>query len=453
MFPTAKKDEWEPYKVRKRTIKVQKAPAPNTSDDPNPPPPTANQSSDSKDVEMKDTADGEGQNSGTNEQKQEDKAPVEEEEQTIFVEDTTSDEGAVYPMRNGSIQDWTCFFALLTHIYNTLSPPFHTPIMLIAQPAWTVRDRETITQFIFEKFKAPAFCMMDSALAVCYAYGTANATVIDIGHGKADVTSVTDFMVCEHGRGIALEGCGGEALTDRLLQLLGPKGFTRDMCEQLKKSNICEILPPGTPLPSSTQTQKTDSATEPAKPVPAPGKGPDMPRNANNGEAEDEDGVLDVAKIVSGDTTEYLAKKEKEKAEKAAARKNAAGDASGPKGARLPNSKREKASFQYQELNRPQAEGEAGDEETQSRREIEVGAERFLAATPSDSNLNGQCGYGIFDLLAAQIHHTIHSVQDAPKRSELWDSLIILGSGSKIKGRSTMILLPLRAQIREFYIN
>ncbi|OAX77511.1 hypothetical protein ACJ72_08190, partial [Emergomyces africanus] len=500
MFPADKKGEWEPYKIREKIVKnaaVATAPAPAPAPAPMPiPTPTTTTSTTSDatatndappkddnleskpDVEMKDATEtekpAEDTKAGdeTNEEKTEKTEKTEEtaasatengqeettatseqqpeEEQVIYEEDPTSDEGAVYPIRNGEIVEWSCFFALLSHIFKTLSPPFHTPIMFIAQPVWTARDREVITQFVFEKFQTPAFCLMDSALAVCYAYGTANATVIDIGHGKADITAVTDFVVNEHGRGLALPNCGGEAMTDRLEELLGPKGFTRDMCEQLKRSNICEILPANIPLPGSSETASqipnssdvfgTTSGTidkDPTKPLPGfTGKGV----GTANGTAEenDDDSVLDVAAIVSsGNTSEFLARREREKAERAAAKKGAT-DAVTGKPIRLPNYKKETATFQYHEF----VKVEPKDEHTQSttaqyirqKRDIEVGIERFLPLTPSETKSKDHCSYSILDTLAAQIHHTILSVPDAPKRSDLWDSFIILGNGSKIKG-------------------
>ncbi|KJF60763.1 chromatin remodeling complex subunit [Coccidioides immitis RS] len=434
MFPAEKKGEWEPFKIRQKVITVKKttpkdsatrndAAAPTTG--------TSNAAEKSEDTEMKDAADGVQQPA-----KEQDTRPelVEvEEEQVVYEEDPTSDEGAVYPIRGGAVVDWTCFFALLTHIYNTLSPPFHTPIMLIAEPVWTLRDRETLTQFIFEKFKTPAFCLMDSAVAVCYAYGTPNATVVDIGHEKADVTAVTDFMASEYGRGIALAGCGGDAMTSRLFELLQSQGFTREMCEQLKRSNICEILPTGTPLPTSGQDREPAKAPPPS----APGKGPDIARNVGNGDADDDEGILDVAAIVSGNTSEYLAKREREKAEKAATRKGHGDSSATTKQVRLPNSKKEKATFQFQEYKPVESRDESGQKTKQfvlHKRDVEVGTERFLATTPSDTKASEHGSYSILDTLAAQIHHTIHSVSDTSKRSELWDSMIILGNGSKIRG-------------------
>ena len=475
MFPAEKKGEWEPYKVReKKTSK----------------------------------SDGNGGASGNTEGKTDinmadnDAAAANWQQKAghtevdvVYEEDPNSDEGAVYPLREGRVINWPCFFALLTHVYNTLSPPFHTPILLISQPAWTAQDHETLTQFCFEKFQTPAFCLMDAALAVSYAYGVPTATVVDVGHGKCDITAVSDFLVYDIGRGVAVSGCGGEGMTQRLFELLGQQSFTWDMCEQLKKSNICEILPPGTPFPGSADTEEQVSNPAAAASTGATASGPgqrasiaaqggaprgpgldtdvgdeDQEREVKDG--EDNDGVLDVASIVaSGKTTEYLAKKEREKAEKAAAKKAAADAAAAPKPARLPNSKRVRTTFQYdarkplgttdENDTRPSDPdyGEVGSDakrqrspepvtesappavdevmpdmakrqqeraarkEEKRRKEVEVGVERFMAASG-----------GILELISDTIHRTILSVPEVAKRSELWDSLVILGNGSKVRG-------------------
>ncbi|KAE8417948.1 actin-domain-containing protein [Aspergillus pseudocaelatus] len=454
MFPAEKKGEYEPYKIRER--RQEEKPS-NGTDVPK------------EDVEMKDAEPSASEGTGNNEaapkpengeqenkkeaaEGQETNGETKKEAQEIFYEeDVTSDEGAIYPIENGHIVDWPCFFALLTHVHNTLSPPFHTPIMLISQPAWSARDREAITQFVFEKFKTPAFCMMDSALAICYGYGTSTAAVVDVGKGKVDVTAVTDFLVNEHGRGIALKGCGGDYMTDRLQELLGSKGFTREMCEQLKRSNITEILPAGTPLPGTAATARQNpnpaaSASTggqeggPKDAVPrGPGEGTQTGPEGTNGEDEDE-GVLDVAAIVSGNTSEFLANREKEKAEKSSSKKGSV-DQSG-KPIRLPNSKKEKASFQYEEYARLEPEKDAPNAPPRyirQTREIEVGVERFLSATPKQQT-GERLTSNILEDIATQIHHTILAVPDASKRSELWDSLVVVGNGSKIKGFTQALL-------------
>jgi len=400
------------------------------------------------------------------------------------------------------------FLALLNHVHNILSPTLHTPILLIAQPAWTAQDHEALTQFFFEKFKTPAFCIMDSALAVSYAYGVVNATVIDVGYQKVDVTAVSDFTVQHVGRTIALTNSGGDAMTNRLFELLGPKGWTKDMCEQLKKSSFCEILPAGTPLPGNAETQQSVSnpaaaaSTEANAPAPSV-KITEALRPIDTDLADDDgdiadkvvddEGVLDVASIVaSGKTQEFLAAQAAKDAREAA-------DAATIKPVKLPNSKRERVIFHYQERKAPEeleevnVNGKKTTTEDQSkkqktpepapapetvegnasaapntlsgeataadssvsvedqaakreqiraakreekrkaregqtdpgviRREIEVGTERFMAASG-----------GILDTIADAIHRTVLSV-DVGKRGDLWDSLIIVGNGCKVRGK------------------
>jgi actin-related protein 9 len=437
------------------------------------------------------------------------------------------------------------FLALMNHIHSILSPTLHTPILLIAQPAWTAQDIEALTQFFFEKFKTPAFCIMDSALAISYAYGVQNATIIDIGFQKADITAVLDYSVQHVGRTIGLKNAGGDAMTERLLELLGPTGWTKDMCEQLKKSPLCEILHPGVPLPGSAAS-KEDAVSNPAAAAStgAASSGPtvkitEAPRDIEvEGEEDidtekvvDDEGVLDVASIIaSGKTQEFLAHQERKK-QMAAARKAAkdareAADAAAAKPIRLPNSKREKVIFHYQERKapgyidevqengKPAAEPETAEEtkektpETSApappngvaapaeapapaaetngepkpageaptvtdteatvpvedltakreqaraakreekrkaregpsdpslhRREIEVGTERFLAA----SN-------GLLERIADAVHRTVLAGTEPSRRSDLWDSLIIVGNGSRVRGFKDALLTTLSAR-------
>ena len=417
------------------------------------------------------------------------------EEEPEWEEDRVSEEGAIWPIQEGRIVDWPAFYALMEHVYNTVNPPFHTPILLISEPVWTLKEHEKVTQFFFEKFKVPAFGMMDSAMATTYAYGVQTATVVDIGMGKADITCVTDFVLHNVGRGLAVPKCGGEAMTERLVELLsGRKGFNRDVCEQLKKSNICEILPSDVDMPGEEPTTG-DGVANPAAAAStgadgaAPGQRKqsvvDLPRGPGPGtevgeekRLEDEEGVLDIASIVTGGNMgEYLAQKEKEKADKAAARQQKkASDAQQvpARPVRLANAKRTRNTFIYEDIalhdamkkagmssgnmadmqsalqegpnkrqKTPEPQSavsdkpaeptfEAATEKSPStgiRREIEVGPERFQAATG-----------GILERLADSIYRTVQSCGDINKRSDLWDSLIVIGNGSKVRGFKEALL-------------
>ncbi|KAF7681354.1 chromatin remodeling complex subunit [Alternaria burnsii] len=462
MFPAEKEGEFEPYKIRRK----QDQPA-ATNGEP-------------KDESL------------------EEKKPAEGDDEVVWEEDRVSEEGAIWPIQQGKIVDWPCFFALITHTYNSLNPPFHTPILLITQPAWTPREHEKLTQFFFEKFKVPAFGLMDAALATTWAYGVHTATVIDVGKDKADITAVSEFIPHTQGRVISLEGCGGEAFTQGLLSKLKSKGLNRDMCEQLKRSPICELLPPGTPLPGPGDAPTKDAPTNPAAVASTGATGPGPAAAASIGNVprgpgidtevgedtslEESEGVLDVASIVAGGKmSEYLAKKEKEKQEKANAKKKGGPAPTASKPVRLPNSRLEKATFLYEDhalldtlknmnLNtqemadakgaldegpnrKGQENGENGDPASATeangtgesgptgkrtgsiRREIEVGTERFMAD-----------GDGTLEKIADAVHRAISSIDEVGKRSDLWEQLIVCGNGSKLRGFKESLLQTIQTK-------
>lgn len=261
------------------------------------------------------------------------------------------------------------FLAFLDHVHSLLTTTYHnTPIMLMASPQWTRPDCETIARYIFEKTRTPALCLLHSALATQYGLKWPSMTVIDIGFEKVDVTAIHDGRVVNHmDVGASEEGdriSGGEVFTQRLMELLKAKDFDHDMAEQLKKSNICEVLPYApnaenlaelpievtTGLPPSADTVMQD-ASRPADLSTGAGNNDD-----ENGEEKEDDGVLDVAAIVtSGQTKEFLAKKEQEKAQqkekgKPGRKPKVQEDAAPAKPARLPNSKRTHNTFYYEEI-------------------------------------------------------------------------------------------------------
>ncbi|KAF3192438.1 Actin-like protein arp9 (SWI/SNF complex component arp9) [Orbilia oligospora] len=256
----------------------------------------------------------------------------------LFYEDDDDEEGAVWCLEQGRIVNWEAFFALLLHIHETLNPTFHTPILMISQPCWTCTDKERICQFIFEKLKTPGFGMMDAAAAINAAYNVQHSLVIDVGYEKTDITALIDWNIQEVNR--TTIPFGGNSMNKHLHKLL--PDLTEEEIDQLKRSNICEILPLGVPIPGEEDIDK-DEVLRPAEPTTIGMGGIAQPKALDEeGDEEEEEGVTNIAAIVaSGKTQEYLAKKEKEKADKKA------GLAAGEK--RLPNFKREKNSFLYVE--------------------------------------------------------------------------------------------------------
>ncbi|KAI4154680.1 MAG: hypothetical protein LQ340_001524 [Diploschistes diacapsis] len=453
MFPAEKKGEWEPYKVLQRRVKKKfpKNPEATTSDD----------------AVMGGTAEVEN----------------EEVEEIQYYEDRETDEGAVWPIVSGYIVNWSCFFALLTHIYNTLSPTLKSPMVIAVQPAFTLKCREKICQFLFEKFKIPGLYLIDAASAAASAFnigdameGTGMGVIVDVGYDKCDVTAMGLHDPVSLGRLISIPNCGGRTMTNNLHRLLGHKGFTYDMCEQLKRSSICEILPVSSALPAESNgiSQMNPAAAAStgmnvpiSKAADTPSglpRGPGPGTEAGDEKLEENEGVLDVASIVaSGKTSEILAKKEREKAEKAA-KKAKAGAANDSKSVKLPNFQKAKATFYYDEpqcLNAASGSAHAKDADATAtatlpaekgnpsdqarpaqplpamvRKEVEVGAERFQADGPN---------HELIWIIADSIKRC---VSDAPveQRSAMWENIMVVGNGSKIKGFKESLMAMLHAK-------
>jgi len=222
------------------------------------------------------------------------------------------------------------------HVHETINPTFHTPILMLCPPAFTPSDKERITQFVFEKLKAPGFVLMDMALATLWAYGLQNSTIIDVGFEKTDITPILDFTIQERARE-TVPGWGGESMTKHLMKLLPDLKY--EEVEQLKRSPICEILHSGHQLPNASSVNTAIAAGNDKMKRAAEMDGSDL--------IDEEEGTMNVAAIVaSGKTHEFLAKREKEKR--------------GEAERKLPNRERETNSFWVVEKKKP------GDEPTSS---------------------------------------------------------------------------------------
>jgi actin-related protein 9 len=381
---------------------------------------------------------------GTNGVGNEANRPQHIEYEEYLEEDPDSDEGAEWPIEQGVIVNMPCFLALMQHVWRLLNPPFHSPAIVIAQPVWSMRDYEQITRLAFQNWNVPALHITDSGLMGLYGVGLESGLTVDIGYDKADITPVLQSNIDQMARRFSLKGCGGNSMTKILQQRLKNQGFDEDMAEQLKKSNICEILPIGTSLPSSEvkvsnpaaaastgATASGDNAREAdgMRPGQTP-RGPGAGTEVGEGDDDDNEGVLDVASIVARDNAaELLAKREQEKAAKAAAKKGGVQDA--PKQARLKNSEKENATFTYKESITDNGSIENLDGKSRLRkREIEVGIERFMAAESTNDE-----DMGILETIAWNIYNTIMAVQNISARPMLWDNILVCGNGSRIKGK------------------
>ncbi|KAI0113961.1 actin-like ATPase domain-containing protein [Nemania sp. FL0031] len=446
-----------------------------------------------------------------------------DEDEWEYVEDRDSVEGAIYPMQGGRIVDMPAFLAFLEHVHGLLTTTFHnTPIVLMASPQWTRPDCEAVTRYIFEKTKTPALCLLNSAIAAQYGLKWPSMTVVDIGFEKVDVTCIYDSNIVSH-KDLGFptpvrEISGGEVFTQKLLALLKDKGFTYDMAEQLKKSPICEVLPyiPDLPelmeLPTETQAAASQGSTQATTGVEAPKiTEPAKPaltadNDAENGDFKEADeGVLDVANIVtSGNTREFLARREKEKAEKAKTKKQGKGqepESATVKPSRLPNSKRKTNLFHYEDLEHEDVQvpvsngepkpdpaaaavvgGDAPVSETPATTETTTASEpvkpdvKPTEGSQEDSKMGGDSSAepvktvterrtkrvrkdievglerflfadrGEINRITDTIYHAIQSIDDIYKRSTCWDNIVFVGNGSRLRGLKDNIMQTLAAR-------
>lgn len=421
----------------------------------------------------------------------------------------------------GHIANMEAFLAFLEYVHSQLTTTYHnTPIMLMASPQWTRPDCETIARYIFEKTKTPALCLIHSGIATQYGLKWPNMTVVDIGYEKVDVTCIYDGRVVSHKNvgpaiGAEREISGGEVFTRRLMELLKAQGFDYEMAEQLKKSAVCEVLPysPESPalveLPAETGLPAPPAAgegpriVEPARTYTAPNE--DAGANGDNKDVED-DGVLDVANIVvSGQTREFLAKKEKEKAEKTKSgrkgKEKEGGDAGAAKPTRLPNSKRVRNLFHYEELvtedvplapppkendrkdvamadagsaTAPPAEdataaagGDAPKAETSSEQQQQQPADAPTAeaAQPADASpatervarrVRRDIEVGLerfqfadrreIDRIVTAIYRAVQEIEDMYMRPGCWENIVFVGNGVRIRGLRDNIMQTLQAR-------
>ncbi|KAI1428334.1 actin-like ATPase domain-containing protein [Xylaria sp. FL1777] len=442
-----------------------------------------------------------------------------DDEEWEYVEDRDSIEGAIYPMQGGRIVNMPAFLAFLDHVHSLLTSTYHnTPIVLMASPQWTRPDCEEIARYIFEKTKTPALCLLHSAVASQYGLKWSNMTVVDIGFEKVDVTCIYDSNIVSH-KDLGFptpvrEISGGEVFTQKLFSLLKGKGFTYEMAEQLKKSPICEVLPYVPELPELMElpTESQVAASQGAAPVTTSAELPKITEpskpafnitdnDTENGDPKEADeGVLDVANIVtSGNTREFLAKREKEKAEKAKTKKQSKGqeaESAAVKPVRLPNSKRKTNIFHYEDLEHEDVQVPVPNGAAKPSSAAAASAEAPISDTPAatenastnsevksedkpteGSQMNGQTNgdsstdpsktvterrtkrvrkdvevglerfsfadRGEINRITDTIYHAIQSIDDIYKRSACWDNIVFVGNGSRLRGLKDNIMQTL----------
>ncbi|XP_069738671.1 actin-like protein 6B [Phaenicophaeus curvirostris] len=136
----------------------------------------------------------------------------------------------VSPLKNGMIEDWECFQAILDHTYgkHVKSEPGLHPVLMSEAPWNTRAKREKLTELMFEHYNIPAFFLCKTAVLTAFANGRSTGLVLDSGATHTTAIPVHDGYILQ--QGIVKSPLAGD--------------FISMQCRELFQEMNIDIVPP-----------------------------------------------------------------------------------------------------------------------------------------------------------------------------------------------------------------
>ncbi|NXN92618.1 ACL6B protein, partial [Rhinopomastus cyanomelas] len=105
------------------------------------------------------------------------------------------------PLKNGMIEDWECFQAILDHTYgkHVKSEPGLHPVLMSEAPWNTRAKREKLTELMFEHYSIPAFFLCKTPVLTAFANGRSTGLVLDSGATHTTAIPVHDGYILQQG--------------------------------------------------------------------------------------------------------------------------------------------------------------------------------------------------------------------------------------------------------------
>jgi len=128
-----------------------------------------------------------------------------------------------YPIEHGVVKNWDDMEKIWKHTYELLrADPMDLPALLTEAPLNPKKNREKMTEIMFEHFQVPAFYVAIQAVLSLYATGRTVGIVVDSGDGVTHTVPIYEGFALPHAT--VRVDLAGRDLTDFLAKLLLEKG-------------------------------------------------------------------------------------------------------------------------------------------------------------------------------------------------------------------------------------
>ncbi|XP_052839102.1 actin-like protein 53D [Drosophila gunungcola] len=179
-----------------------------------------------------------------------------------------------YPIEHGVVKNWEDMEKIWKHTYEMLrADPLDHPVLLTEAPLNPKKNREKMTEIMFENFEVPSLYVAIQAVLSLYATGRTVGVVVDSGDGVTHTVPIYEGYALPHA--CFRVDLAGRDLTDYLCTLLLERGVKmstsaeREIVREIKEK-LCyvsmnyaqDMEQPRTPEEDQSQQEREDSYTE-----------------------------------------------------------------------------------------------------------------------------------------------------------------------------------------------